>query len=67
MCKNLSLHRGRVGYYGRGIESVSFPSRKPLIQKTKKIVLQGGKCAQNCTGSGRCLSIGLIWQEKGSE
>src|SRR2546425_3823806 len=37
MCKNLSLDRGRVGYYGReGFETVSCPFRKPLIQKTEE-------------------------------
>jgi Flp pilus assembly pilin Flp len=46
---------------GEGLETVSFPFRKPLIQQTEEIAVRGRRCAQNCTRSGRTIYC-LIFQ-----
>jgi Flp pilus assembly pilin Flp len=49
------------GIMGGGFEIVSFPFRKPLIQKTEKNVGTGRGCAEACARSGWMYIYSLDW------
>jgi hypothetical protein len=53
---------------GEGFESVSFPFRKPLIQKTEENRGTGSRVRTKLHRIRQgCLSISLIYREKGLE